>query len=99
LVLLALLVERILAGMAFDTLAHASGKPHRRAISHGSPRRRLFGHQRVGWANPAATEDDRRFLRHVGGVLEAQSDLVKRSVTIVAESRELLAKVSDLLRG
>jgi hypothetical protein len=32
-------------------------------------------------------------------VIEAQSDLVKSSVAAVAESRELLAKVSDLLRG
>lgn len=96
--LLALLVERILAGMAFDTPAHASGKPHRGAIAYGSPRRRLFGHQRVGWANPVVTEDDLCFLRHLGSVLEAQSDLVKRSVTTVAESGELLVKVNDLLR-
>jgi len=31
-------------------------------------------------------------------VIEAQSDLVKRSINTVAESRELLAKVSELLR-
>lgn len=98
LVLLALLMERILPGMAFDTQAHASRKPHGRAIAHGSPRRRVVGQRRVGPATLVTTEDDFRFLRHVGSVIEAQSDLVKSSVAAVAESRELLAKVGDLLR-
>jgi hypothetical protein len=85
--------------MAFDTPAHASSKPRSGAIARGSPRQRVWGRRRVGSATRLTTEDDRRFLRHVGSVIEAQSDLVKRSVTRVAESRELLAKVSDLLRG
>jgi hypothetical protein len=98
LVLPTLVAERILGSMALDTPAHALRKPPRRAIARGSPRRRLFGHQGVGSATPVATEDDRSFLRHVGSVIEAQSDLVKRSVTTVAESRELLTRVNDLLR-
>lgn len=95
--MLALPMERILGDMAFDTPAYASSKPRSEAIAHRSPQR-LLGQRRVGLATRVSTEDDRRFLRHVGGVLEAQSDLLKRSVTIVAESRELLAKVGDLLR-
>jgi hypothetical protein len=98
LVLLALTVERILGGMAFDTPAHASTKRNRGAIAFGSPRRRVFGHQHVASAAPVATEDDFRFLRHIGSVIEAQSDLVKSSVTRLAESRELLARINDLLR-
>jgi hypothetical protein len=98
LVLPALAVERILGGMVFDTPVHPSTKRNKGAAAFGSPRRRLFSHQRIGLATPATTEDDFRFLRHVGSVIEAQNDLVKSSVTKLAESRELLSRINDLLR-
>jgi hypothetical protein len=98
LMLPALTVERILAGMAFDTPAHPSTKRNRGAVAFGSPRRRMFSDQRVGSATPITTVDDFRFLRHVGSVIEAQNKLVKSSVTKLAESRELLARINDLLR-
>jgi hypothetical protein len=85
--------------MASDNFSHASSKRRGGAIAFGSHHRRVFGQRRVGSATSVTTEDDFRFLRHVGRVIEAQSNLVKRSVTTIAESRELLAKVSDLLRG
>lgn len=97
-VLRAVMTERILDGMTFDAPADASRKRHRRTIAVGSPRRRVFGHQGFGSAISVAIEDDLRFLRHIGSVIDAQSDLVKSSVSKVAESRELLAKVNDLLR-
>jgi hypothetical protein len=97
LMLLTLLMERILGSMASDNFPHASSKRHSGATVFGSPRRRVFGQRRVGSATSVTTEDDFRFLRRVGSVIEAQSDLVKRSVATIAESRELLAKVSDLL--
>jgi hypothetical protein len=83
--------------MASDNFPRESSERHSGATGFGSPRRRVFGRRRVGSAASVTTEDDFRFLRHVGSVIEAQSNLVKRSVTTIAESRELLAKVSDLL--
>jgi hypothetical protein len=56
------------------------------------------GHRCVGAATPAATDDDLRFLQYIGSIIEAQTNLVKRSVIALAESRELLAKINDLLR-
>jgi hypothetical protein len=58
----------------------------------------VIGHRGAGVRASAATEDDFRFLRHIGSVIEAQTDLVKRSVITLAESQKLLAKINDLLR-
>jgi hypothetical protein len=48
-------------------------------------------------ARLAAPDDHLVFFRHIGGVIEGQTDLVKRSVVALAESRELLAKINDSL--
>lgn len=76
--------------MASDPAVCASSKLDNLASVSGYSHRKL--------ATPAATDHDFRFLQHVRGVIEAQTDLVKRSVVTLTESQQLLAKIDNLLR-
>jgi hypothetical protein len=84
--------------MAPEIPADASGKRPSVATASGSSRRSVFGRDGVWPLTPAATAEDFKSLRQIGSVIEAQNDLVKRSVIKLAESQELLDKINDLLR-
>ena len=80
--------------MASNAPAFESSKQDSAAIS-------LEARQPGGPPEPATTvprADDRAFFLRVARANNAQADLMNSSVIKLAESRELLAKVADLLR-
>jgi hypothetical protein len=89
--------ELILDRMAPEIPIDASSKQPGVATAPGSSRRGARGHSGVGPMTPAETAEDFRFLQQMGSLIEAQNDLVKRSVITLAASRELLDKINDLL--